>query len=473
VRRYLRVSLGLSLGFVLLLIVAIFWFKQASPPLVVAGQRIRPSLTFNVGPSESRPSKCRDQIPSVKLPKSALHAAELALIVNDQDPQSIAVAAAYQKRRDIPIANVVHLSFPAGQKHLSPTEFKPLKSKVDAALNNNIQAMALSFSLPYRVGCMSVTSAFGLGYDKGFCQQPAAPPGCRRPRLSRYFNADSVAPWTDLGIRPTMMLAGENTETAIAVIERGLRAEGSFPEAMGYLVSTTDAARNSRSAAFEKLAWDWPNSNGWQLEHIDNRGAQVGSDALRDRSDVLFYFTGLTQVPDINTNRYLPGAIADHLTSFGGVLSDSGQMSVLEWLQAGVTASYGTVIEPCNFPEKFPDPAILVPSYFRGQTAVEAYWKSVASPQEGLFVGDPLAKPMGVKHSVQNNRLNLALSILEPGEPYQVFGAGSTSGDYQPIGDRIRLSSDRVVNFSFGCEQPYYKLEKVGKSEGKKQRAEG
>jgi uncharacterized protein (TIGR03790 family) len=456
---------------------AIFWFKQqASPPLVVAGQEIRPSLTFNFGLSESRPSNCRGRIPSVKLPKSSLRAAELALIVNDQDPQSIAVAAAYQKRRGIPSANVVHLSFPAGLKQLSPAEFEPLKSKVDAALDNNVQAMALSFSLPYRVGCMSVTSAFGLGYDNGFCQQPAAPPGCRRPRLSRYFNASSVAPWTDFGVRPTMMLAGENTEDAISVIERGMRAEGSFPEAMGYLVSTTDAARNSRSAAFEKLAWDWPNSNGWQLEHIDNRGAQVGSDALRDRTDILFYFTGLSQVPDINTNQYLPGAIADHLTSFGGVLSDSGQMSVLKWLQAGVTASYGTVIEPCNFLEKFPNPAILVPNYFRGQTAVEAYWKSVASPQEGLFVGDPLAKPMGVKRSAQDNQLNLMLSILKPNERYQIFAAESADGNYQPVGESIRLSSHRVVNFNFGCEWLNYKIERVGKAEeaeGRRQKAEG
>jgi uncharacterized protein (TIGR03790 family) len=460
-------SWGLSLGFVLLLIVAIFWFGQrSSPPLIVAGQEIRPSLAFDFGLGEARTSRCRGRIPSVMLPKSALYPAELALIVNDQDPQSVAVAATYQKRRSIPAANIVHLSFPAGQEHLSPAEFKRLKSKVDTVLGANIQAIALSFSRPYRVGCMSITSAFGLGYDDAFCRQRQAPLGCRQPHLSRYFNSDSLLPWTDLGIRPTMMLAGENTKEAIAVIERGIRAKESFPKAMGYLVSTTDDARSTRSAAFEVLARDWPSSNGWQIEHINNRGNQASSDTLRDRTDVLFYFTGLTQVPDVNTNRYLPGAIADHLTSLGGVLSGSRQMSILKWLQAGVTASYGTVVEPCNFPEKFPDPAILIPNYFRGQTAVEAYWKSVASPQEGLFVGDPLAKPMGVKRSTQNNRLNLALSILKPGEQYQVFGAGSATGDYQPIGESLRLSSYRVVNFNFGCEQLHYKLEKVGKSEG-------
>ena len=42
----------------------------------------------------------------------------------------------------------------------------------------------------------------------------------------------------------------------------------------------------------------------------------------------------------------MPGALADHLTSSGGMLTDSGQMSALRWLEAGATGSYGTVIEP-------------------------------------------------------------------------------------------------------------------------------
>ena len=29
-------------------------------------------------------------------------------------------------------------------------------------------------------------------------------------------------------------------------------------------------------------------------------------------------------------------------------------MSSLKWLEAGATASYGTVVEPCSFPQKFP-----------------------------------------------------------------------------------------------------------------------
>ena len=68
--------------------------------------------------------------------------------------------------------------------------------------------------------------------------------------------------------------------------------------------------------------------------------------SLLFRSDVFFYFTGLTHVPHLETLHFLPGAIADHLTSAGGVLDGTGQMSALRWLEAGATGSYGAVVEP-------------------------------------------------------------------------------------------------------------------------------
>ena len=51
------------------------------------------------------------------------------------------------------------------------------------------------------------------------------------------------------------------------------------------------------------------------------------------------------------------------------------------------------VSEPCNHPQKFPHPQLLLLHYLQGSTAIEAYWKSVAWPSQGLFVGEPLAAP--------------------------------------------------------------------------------
>ena len=64
---------------------------------------------------------------------------------------------------------------------------------------------------------------------------------------------------------------------------------------------------------------------------------------------MLFYLTGLPKVPDVDTNTFVPGALADHLTSYGGQIPNTGQMSAIVWLQAGASASFGTVKEPCAY----------------------------------------------------------------------------------------------------------------------------
>jgi hypothetical protein len=68
-------------------------------------------------------------------------------------------------------------------------------------------------------------------------------------------------------------------------------------------------------------------------------------------------------------------------------------MSILRWLDAGATASYGTVVEPCAFTQKFPKPGIVIERYTQGESLIEAYWKSVAWPGQGVFVGEPMASP--------------------------------------------------------------------------------
>ncbi len=419
---------------------------------------IEPVQSFSFG---ATPSKYNGRLPQVNLPKSSLTAAELALIVNDADPQSIAVASYYQRQRHIPPENVVHIIFPTGVDEIPPSTFKSVKSQLDAALDPKIQAIALSFSRPFRVGCMSITAAFTLGYDDNFCQSKTNTIGCRYPKIVPYYNSDSVTPFTDFGIRPSMMLAGENNHQVFELIDRGVLSDKTFPKGVGYLVTTTDKIRSTRIGEFLSMAKLWNNNSGWTIEHLNN-SAGYTANFITKIPNTLFYFTGLAKVPKIETNSYLPGAIADHLTSVGGILFRSPQMSVLNWLKAGVTASYGTVVEPCNFPEKFSNPEILVRNYYKGQTALEAYWKSVAAPQEGVFVGETLASPMGVKVTLNQDRLSLKLSSLEPGKVYQIYGADSPDGVYSPISSPFSIPNYQTVELNFYCDRLYYKLIEKG-----------
>jgi len=251
-------------------------------------------------------------------------------------------------------------------------------ARVEAALPSGVQALALAWTRPYRVACMSVTTAFAFGFDPAFCAE-----GCRRTRPSPYFDSPSAVPFHDLHVRPAMLLAGSSVAHAKATIDRGVAADGTFPPGTAYLLSTSDRARNARASRYGQVT----------ALSLPIRVRRVDADELRDVRDVLFYFTGLKSVAGLETLRFRPGAIADHLTSTGGVLDGADQMSALRWLDAGATASYGAVIEPCNFAAKFPQPAVVIARYTHGESLIEAYWKSVAWPGQGVFVGEPLAAP--------------------------------------------------------------------------------
>ena len=102
-------------------------------------------------------------------PKTALSSNELAVIVNDNDPLSVATADYYQKRRNIPPSNMIHVRFPSHRSILSREEFIRIKVEVDAKTPSQVQALALAWTAPYRVACMSITTAFAMGFDPAYC----------------------------------------------------------------------------------------------------------------------------------------------------------------------------------------------------------------------------------------------------------------------------------------------------------------
>jgi len=311
----------------------------------------------------------------------ALDARELGVVVNLDDPQSIAVGVYYAEQRRIPPENVVKLSLGAPRETLDPASFERAKKLLDARLPATVQALALTWTYPFRVGCMSVTSAFSYGYAPRYCAE-----GCKATAPSPYYDSPSTRPWDDFRLRPAMLLAATSFANAEQLIDRGRRSDGTGIATPGraYLVITPERARNARAPAFPAIRAAL--GDRLPIEIVEAAG-------IRDRYDLRFYFTGIARVPHLDTLGFLPGALADHLTSTGGVLNGQHQMSVLRWLEAGATASYGTVVEPCNFPQKFPNPAIVMRRYLDGETALEAYGKSVAWPGQGLFVGEPLARP--------------------------------------------------------------------------------
>ncbi len=308
-----------------------------------------------------------------------ISASQVAIVINTEDVESRLIAGYYQKKRGIPEANLIRVSMPAGKNAISEKAFKKVYQQIKKQTPDSVQYYALAWSKPFKVACMSMTSAVAFGFDRSYCAK-----GCKPTRLSAYYNSDSEQPHDDLNIRPAMMLAGSSLEQVYAMIDRGVAADSTKPKATAYLMNTSDKARNVRSRRYKII-------RELLAENINIE--QINSDVLQNKKDVMFYFTGLKKVKEIKSNRYLPGAIADHLTSSGGNLSGFMQMSILRWLDAGVTASYGTVVEPCAFTQKFPNPGIVIERYTNGESLIQAYWKSVAWPGQGVFVGEPMAAP--------------------------------------------------------------------------------
>jgi uncharacterized protein (TIGR03790 family) len=309
---------------------------------------------------------------------TSLYAARLGVVVNDADPYSVAVAEYYVARRSIPPQNVVHVNVPV-RPTLTVAEFDALKQQVVAQTPTSVQAFALTWVQPYRVDCMSITSAIALGYDPSYCAT-----GCFKTRKSAYFNSTTRLPANTFGLFPTMSIAAYDVQQAKALIDRGVASDGTRPTGTAYLVSSSDAARNVRAVGYRDT---------FSLHRPVTPVRIVYDDDISNRLDVMFYFIGARAVDNIKSNRFLPGAVADHLTSTGGDLLHTRQMSSLRWIEGGATGTYGSVVEPCAFVEKFPDPVVFMRFYLAGETLIEAYWKSVAMPGQGIFVGEPLAQP--------------------------------------------------------------------------------
>ncbi len=320
---------------------------------------------------------------SAQAQRAGLQPSQLALVINEADPNSVEVGEYYRERRDIPAANIVRVNIPGKPRSISPARMRLLKKEIDEQLAPGVQAVLFVWTAPYAVDCNAITAAYSLGFDPAPCART-----CASGEPSSYFNSTSRRPYTDHEIRPSMLLPTESVKQAKALIDRGVASGFRTVPASAYYLVTSETARNTRTAFFPRPG---------RLASKKLTTKVLRSDALEGADDIVIYQTGMAKVDKLDTLDFVPGALADHLTSLGGDLLGTEQMSSLRWLEAGATASYGSVSEPCNYWQKFPNPAVLLRHYLSGNTAIEAYWKSVAWPAQGLFIGEPLAAPYARK----------------------------------------------------------------------------
>jgi uncharacterized protein (TIGR03790 family) len=379
---------------------------------------------------------------TLTLPSSGLAPTELAVIVAEGDALSEAVGAAYVAARGVPAANLIRVKVSTASHSLSAADFALLKSDIDAKLAAaapGVQATLLTWAMPSRVvgACsMGITSAMALGFDTRYCNATPATNACANTAASPLYDSESRRPQAELQVRPSMLLGATTLAAAQALINRGVAADATRPAGDGWLVRTTDADRSPRWTDFSTLPAAW--GSALKLNYVDNSAGLPGDNALSGKSNVLFYLTGLTSVANLSTLQFRPGALADTLTSTGGFLpTGAGQMPITAWLDAGATASYGTVEEPCNFQQKFSRASVLIDHYWRGATAIEAYWKAVQWPGQGLFVGEPLAQPFrdAPSFAIVAGEYQIKTRSLRPGSRYALQYRLSGSSTWTTLAD--------------------------------------
>jgi uncharacterized protein (TIGR03790 family) len=185
---------------------------------------------------------------------------------------------------------------------------------------------------------------------------------------------------------------GNSADEVLACLERAAGADGTNPQGTVYLLANDDVRANTREPFFAGTLAALAGM-GRKAEVLTK--GQDGQDGVlpKGKADVLGAVLGFADFAwNDSGSRMLPGAIAEHLTSFGADFSHGGQTKISELLRHGAAGSSGTVTEPLALWQKFPVPSLHV-HYAAGCSLAEAFYQSLSGPWQTLVVGDPLARP--------------------------------------------------------------------------------
>ncbi len=212
---------------------------------------------------------------------------------------------------------------------------------------------------------------------------------------------------------------GLSVAESIANLHRSIGADGSRPGGTVYFMENTDVRSTTR---------EWGNARAAEKLKSIGIAASVEQGVLPvGKKDVAGALVGAATFDWAKSgSTILPGAICEHLTSFGGALNeDSGQTPLTAFLRAGAAGASGTVTEPYAVQPKFPTP-FLHWHYAQGCTLAEAFYQSVAAPYQLLIVGDGLCAPW--KRRILPNAAELSANMVVKGELSLTPTAESSDG---------------------------------------------
>lgn len=195
---------------------------------------------------------------------------------------------------------------------------------------------------------------------------------------------------------------GNSFDEIITGLRRSLAADGSRPAGTVYFMLNDDVRSTAR---------EWAVRGAAAAVRAAGVQAEVLSGVLPEgKADVAGAFVGAAGFDwKASGSTILPGAICEHLTSFGGMLDESaGQTPLSEFMRHGAAGACGTVCEPFAIQAKFPH-AFVQAYYTAGYTLAESFYLSVTGPYQLLMVGDALCAPWAQRPAV-------TLAGMQPGQ---------------------------------------------------------
>ncbi len=371
----------------------------------------------------------------------------LLLVVNPESPDSLAIANAYAALRRIPPSNILFVPWPEEELITGVDAFRErilspiLQGVHDLRLTGQVDYIVYSSGYPYRVNIgpdvtrllkaeedrlradgknrtpewpevlTKAGSLNGLTYFSHLVRnRDAAYAGLTVNRYYRHPNW-SLQEDATLGFRATFQFdeignrvaengasyflstllgftqgRGNTREEVLDYLKRAAEADGTRPEGTIYYARNGDVRSRTRHDLFPDAVA--------KLRELNVRAEIIEGKIPQGKADVQGLMAGVSSFNwAAGGSTILPGAICEHLTSWGGGMDPKcPQTPITEFLRRGAAGSGGAVLEPYAIPAKFPD-AMLHVHYAKGCTLAEAFYQSVAGPYQLLILGDPLCRP--------------------------------------------------------------------------------
>ena len=371
------------------------------------------------------------------------------VVVNTNSSKSIELGNYYATAHGIPAHHICPVGITTGLVAVTSNEFRslllaPITNHIATnGLSGRIDFLVLCWDFPTRVGgtphyeaAEAITASLFYGFKNapGYWDTPYGTCKLSTYASNAYYRAErafrSADGWNSTNGFVAFYLVATNLDVAKLVVDRGAAAQTSAPPATVNLHSLGDESRGIREQLFANAQFAFSALPGLPVTCLFPPLYTV----MSGKTNVIGYQDGYGNAwaPELNNMRtnnvWLPGAYADHLTSYGGALPipPIAQSTVIDWMTIGATASHGTVTEPCAYLEKFPDP-LMGFWYARGFTIGEAYAMSIQAPYQGLFAGDPLAAPFAAPPTITVTS-QVPYQIVTGTVPVQASAAARSNG---------------------------------------------